>query len=34
MNELWLARKVAKKLDYLEMSNFLLLITTQIIQII
>jgi len=29
MNELWFARKVAKKLDYLKkMSNFLLLITT------
>jgi len=28
MNELWFARKVAKKLDYLDISNLLLLITT------
>jgi len=28
MNELWFARKVATKLAYSEMSNFLLLITT------
>jgi len=28
MNELWFDRKVGKKLGYLQISNFLLLITT------